>query len=84
MGAGGVGSYLGAMLARAGADVTLVCRGRHLAAIRAQGLGVLRIGDAYHRDILGTAVGSRRKFLNAREHLLAAFWRRADASSVGP
>jgi 2-dehydropantoate 2-reductase len=38
MGAGGIGSYLGALLARSGADVTLVCRGRHLAAIQAHGL----------------------------------------------
>jgi 2-dehydropantoate 2-reductase len=40
MGAGGIGSYLGAMLARSGADVTLVCRGRHLAAIRERGLSL--------------------------------------------
>jgi 2-dehydropantoate 2-reductase len=42
MGAGGVGSYLGALLARAGADVTLICRGAHLAAIRSGGLRVTR------------------------------------------
>jgi 2-dehydropantoate 2-reductase len=40
MGAGGIGSYLGGMLARNGAEVTLICRGRHLAAIRADGLAV--------------------------------------------
>lgn len=38
MGAGGIGSYLGARLAHAGADVTLICRGRHLAALRERGL----------------------------------------------
>jgi 2-dehydropantoate 2-reductase len=38
IGAGGIGSYLGAMLARSGADVTLICRGKHLAAIRERGL----------------------------------------------
>jgi len=42
MGAGGVGSYLGALLAGAGADVTLICRGAHLAAIRTGGLRVTR------------------------------------------
>jgi 2-dehydropantoate 2-reductase len=40
MGAGGVGSYIGALLARTGAEVTLVCRGAHLAAIRTDGLRV--------------------------------------------
>lgn len=40
MGAGGVGSGLGAHLARAGADVTLIGRGAHLAAIQSGGLDV--------------------------------------------
>jgi len=40
MGAGGIGSFLGGMLANHGADVTLVCRGAHLAAIRRDGLQV--------------------------------------------
>ena len=40
MGAGGVGSYLGGMLSRSGAQVTLICRGRHLEAVRRQGLAV--------------------------------------------
>src|SRR5437899_10472113 len=38
MGAGGVGGYFGAKLARAGESVTLVARGEHLAAIRRDGL----------------------------------------------
>lgn len=37
MGAGGVGSYYGALLARAGHEVTLVARGEHLEALRRQG-----------------------------------------------
>src|SRR3954465_9394693 len=40
MGAGGIGSYLGALLAKSGADVTLICRGAHLAAVREHGLRV--------------------------------------------
>jgi 2-dehydropantoate 2-reductase len=40
MGAGGIGSYLGGWLANHGADVTLICRGEHLAAVREQGLQV--------------------------------------------
>jgi 2-dehydropantoate 2-reductase len=42
MGAGGIGSYLGALLAASGNDVVLICRGAHLAAIRARGLKLIR------------------------------------------
>jgi 2-dehydropantoate 2-reductase len=40
VGAGATGGYLGACLARAGADVVLVARGPHLAAMRERGLSV--------------------------------------------
>jgi 2-dehydropantoate 2-reductase len=40
MGAGGVGGFFGAKLARAGHDVTMVARGPHLQAIRQSGLRV--------------------------------------------
>ena len=46
-GAGAIGGYLGVQLARAGADVSLVARGAHLAAMRANGLKLL-IGDEEH------------------------------------
>src|SRR5580700_2402357 len=39
-GAGSVGGYLAAYLARGGAEVSVVARGAHLAAIRANGLTV--------------------------------------------
>ena len=38
IGAGGIGGYLAAKLAAAGADVAVLARGAHLAAIRDQGL----------------------------------------------
>jgi len=38
MGAGGLGGYFGALLARAGNDVTLIARGVQLEAVRARGL----------------------------------------------
>ena len=41
LGAGATGGYLGACLARAGFDVTLVARGRHLDAMREHGVRVL-------------------------------------------
>lgn len=40
LGAGGVGSYYGGQLARAGHEVALLARGAHLAAVRERGLEV--------------------------------------------
>jgi 2-dehydropantoate 2-reductase len=40
-GAGAIGGYLGAKLAKAGAEVSLVARGPHLAAMRARGLTLI-------------------------------------------
>jgi 2-dehydropantoate 2-reductase len=47
MGAGGVGGYLGGMLARGGHDVSLIARGAHLAAIRKRGLRVVRDDEEF-------------------------------------
>ncbi|EKX57099.1 2-dehydropantoate 2-reductase [Rhodobacter sp. AKP1] len=43
-GAGAIGGYLGAKLAAAGADVSLVARGPHLAAMQARGLTLIEEG----------------------------------------
>jgi 2-dehydropantoate 2-reductase len=40
-GAGAIGAYVGAALARGGADVTLIARGEHLRAMREHGVRVL-------------------------------------------
>ena len=40
MGAGAVGAYFGALLARAGQDVTFIARGKHLQAMREKGIRV--------------------------------------------
>lgn len=45
VGAGAVGSYYGALLARDGHEVTLVARGPHLEALRAQGALIVREAD---------------------------------------
>jgi 2-dehydropantoate 2-reductase len=45
MGAGAIGGYLGAKLARAGAEVSLVARGAHLAAMRANGVRLIAEDD---------------------------------------
>ena len=48
MGTGAIGGYLGARLAGAGAGVTFIARGAHLAAIRAAGLRVSSpLGDVH-------------------------------------
>ena len=44
-GAGATGGYLGVELARAGAEVSLIARGPHLAAMRANGLTLLKDGE---------------------------------------
>ncbi len=48
MGSGGIGGYFGARLAQAGADVTFIARGAHLAAMRKDGLRIdsPEMGDA--------------------------------------
>src|SRR5205814_9014889 len=46
-GAGAIGGYVGVKLARAGGDVSLVARGPHLAAMRANGLKLL-MGEQEH------------------------------------
>jgi 2-dehydropantoate 2-reductase len=47
VGAGGVGASFGAMLAQGGHEVVLLARGRHLEAIRANGLMVHRAGETH-------------------------------------
>jgi 2-dehydropantoate 2-reductase len=56
MGAGGIGSYLGAMLARSGVDVTLICRGKHLAAIREQGLSLSTPKESFQVKLKATDI----------------------------
>lgn len=46
-GAGAIGGYVGAMLARQGADVSLVARGPHLSAIRANGLKLVSATEEF-------------------------------------
>jgi 2-dehydropantoate 2-reductase len=55
IGAGGVGGYFGARFAAAGEDVWFVARGRHLAAMREQGLKVESpLGDVHLRPTRAT------------------------------
>ena len=47
MGAGGIGGYFGARLARAGESVAFIARGEHLRAIQARGLAVKSVGGDF-------------------------------------
>ena len=54
-GAGAIGGFLGGQLALAGYDVTLIARGAHLAAMKADGLRLLvgaeeRVAHAFCTD----------------------------------
>ena len=53
-GAGAIGGYLSALLADAGAQVTLIARGPHLAAIREKGLSLEMNGQTTTRRIAAT------------------------------
>ncbi len=54
MGAGGVGGCLGGLLAKAGNDVSLIARGQHLEAIRANGLKLVRPGGEFVVEVKAT------------------------------
>ena len=60
MGAGGVGGYFGAKLALAGNEVTFIARGRHLEAVRANGLriesgaGAMHVPQPHATDAVGS------------------------------
>ncbi len=47
-GSGGLGGYFGALLARAGHEVTFIARGPHLEAMRARGLQVNSVHGDFH------------------------------------
>ena len=55
MGAGGVGGCLGGLLAKSGNDVSLIVRGEHLEAIRANGLKLIRPSGEFVVEVEATA-----------------------------
>ena len=78
-GAGAIGGYVGACLARAGHDVTLFARGAHLEAMQRDGLRVVSAGEAPapHFDVhptitgdLGALANSDVIFLGVKAHAL--------------
>ena len=75
VGAGAIGGYVGACLARAGSEVTLVARGAHLAAVVERGIRVLSAdGDfVVHpraTDDIGAVAGADVVFLGLKAYSL--------------
>lgn len=76
VGAGATGGYLGACLARAGCEVLLVARGRHLAAMQAHGLRVLEPDDTFFTthptctDRLDAIASAETIFVTLKAHSL--------------
>jgi 2-dehydropantoate 2-reductase len=55
MGAGGIGGYYGGRLAAAGADVSFIARGAHLAALQKNGLKIVSpLGDVHIPALMAT------------------------------
>jgi 2-dehydropantoate 2-reductase len=76
-GAGAIGGYLGARLARAGADVVLCARGPHLRAMQARGLRVTSADGDFEvtprvTDDLATIGTADVVFLGVKAHSLTA------------
>ncbi len=76
VGAGATGGFLGAHLARAGADVTLIARGANLAAMRAHGVTVRGPEGEFSTrvsctDDLGAVGAADAVFLTVKAHALA-------------
>ena len=70
LGAGGLGSVIGGYLAKAGEDVTLICRPAHAQAINANGLKISGVrGDHLVRENL-TAVTSPDEATGEFDHLI--------------
>lgn len=51
MGAGAVGGYFGGLLAKSGAEITLIARGKHLEAMRKEGLRIKSYGGDFRVDV---------------------------------
>lgn len=68
-GAGAIGGYLGVSLAEAGCEVSLVARGPHLAAIRENGLTLLKDGE---RRTVRLAASEDPAELGTQDHVIVA------------
>jgi 2-dehydropantoate 2-reductase len=88
VGAGATGGYLGAKLALAGEEVTLIARGPHLAALRANGARVIEgeaeiVARPACTDDLGAVGEADVVFLTVKAHALPPLAPRL-AEALGP
>lgn len=79
VGAGGVGGYFGGRLAAAGQDVSFVARGKHLEALRADGLAVRSVAGDF--DLSPVRVTGDAAELGPVDYVLVCVktWQLADA-----
>jgi 2-dehydropantoate 2-reductase len=75
LGAGAIGGYVGAMLARSGVDVTLIARGPHLQAIQEHGIRILSPLGSFSAspaatDSIGAAADADVLFLGVKAYSL--------------
>lgn len=68
-GAGAIGGFVGAMLARAGADISLIARGPHLAAIQNHGLVLDMDGE---RHVTHPRATDNPEALGAQDYVIVA------------
>jgi 2-dehydropantoate 2-reductase len=88
LGAGATGGFLGARLAKSGADVVLIARGPHLQAMRHVGLRLIEAdGESTVRvnatDDIGALRGVDAVFVTLKAHSLPAIAERL-AANLGP
>lgn len=76
-GAGAIGGYMGAKLAEAGAEVSLVARGPHLAAMQANGLTLIEEGQS---KTLPVTVSDKPEDLGPQDYVIVTL----KAHSVPP
>ncbi|WP_424967786.1 MULTISPECIES: 2-dehydropantoate 2-reductase [unclassified Dinoroseobacter] len=77
-GAGAIGGYMGVKLAQAGADVSLVARGPHLAAMQANGLTLIEEGD--QRSTVSVTASDNPEDLGPQDYVIVTL----KAHSVPP
>jgi 2-dehydropantoate 2-reductase len=83
VGAGAIGGYLGAKLALAGAELTLIARGAHLAAIQRDGLAV-EYGDGTRELVRPVLATAELALAGPQDYVIVAVKAQSLAGLAGP